>query len=488
MRQEVLRMERVSYQERGIRLLHDFNFSILEGEIVGLIPINNYGVDAFLRILQENPPINYGYVYYREQQVNAWSNSKHRKNRIALIQSRSCLVEGLTVAENIFVLRAGAKSRFVRTNVLRKQLAPYLEAIGIDISADTYVEELNDFERVVVDVLKAVVAGCKLIILQDISAQISASDIQKIWTLLSHYTAKGISFLYIDFHYEEMRQICNRVALMNNGTIIKTFVSKDTSLEAFRTYTESFDQKVKAQIHKRKGIDRTGTPVFEALDVEGRYLHQLCFQVMPGECVVLQDTNHRAFEELFAFLSGDAVPRSGELRLQGRHYEPSVGSEIAVIQERPTQTMLFGKLSYLDNLCFTLDHRLPEIWGSLRTREGVGRQMIPDSEDVADCNVERLTEEQKYELIYRRIQLQKPKVVFCVQPFRGADIELRMKIWDMLEQLLQQNIALVILAINLADTLSLADRLIRLHKGRPQEQLERSEFSSHITNAAWLDL
>lgn len=486
MRQEVLRMERVSCQEQGIIQLDGFTLSVLSGEIMGLLPINNHGLTALLELLQRNTPLVYGYVYYREAQVNSWRNPKPRNNRIGLIQSESCLVEGLTVTDNIFVLRPGYKSWLLRPSVLRKQLLPFLESIDIYISADSHVGELTAFEKVVVDVLKAVVAGCKLIVLRDISANICESELLKIHRLLKHYANEGISFLYIDFHLEELWQVCGKVALMSNGRVVKVLQSDTTEPGFFRSYTEAYIGKVRRQ-RSRPAPDNSGrSPVFEARDISGESVSDLSFCVYSGECVVLQTVDDQVFGELLSILSGEIPPERGELLIGS--LTPRLGEDIAIIQELPTETMLFKETSYLDNLCFLLDRRLPEVWRNKHVREGVRREYSNIlGEDVFDKRVDALSKMQKYELVYTRIALQNPKVVFCVQPFRRADMELRMHIWDLMKMLLDKGIAVVILAVNLADSLSLADRLIRIRKDTPDEMYSRNEFSALSVSAPWTE-
>lgn len=48
---EVLRMEKVTYKEQGRILLDNFNITVRKGEVFGLIPVNRYGMDAFLKLL-----------------------------------------------------------------------------------------------------------------------------------------------------------------------------------------------------------------------------------------------------------------------------------------------------------------------------------------------------------------------------------------------------------------------------------------------------
>lgn len=489
MRQEVLRMERVSVIEQDVLQLDEFNLSIFAGEIVGLLPVNNHGLTALLRLLQHNTPLRYGYVYYREQQINTWrASSKYQENRIGLIQSESCLVEGLSVADNIFVLRPGFKAWLIRPAVLRRQLFPFLESIGIHISADTPVGELSPFEKVVVDVLKSVVAGCRLIVLREINASISDADVQKIYRLLRHYAKQGISFLYIDFHFEELCQVCARVALMSNGSIVKVLNSNSTTPKAFEAYTKTYSDMVKKELVRDPAAQDTKDTVFNAQNVTGNFVRGLSFTVAAGECVVLQNENDQMLGELLAMMTGEVPPAGGAILLEGHAPTPDTGRDIATIQELPTRTMVFNELSYMDNLCMTLDHRLPEIWRSAHVREGIRREYAPRLGDVFSARVDRLSEIQKYELVYTRIALQKPKVVFAVKPFRRADVELRMRIWELLKMLLDKGIGVVIVAVNLADCLSLADKLVRLRSDKPDEIYLRADFAGMPISAPWMNL
>ena len=489
MKQEVLRMERVSCQEHGVTQLDDFNLSIMSGEIIGLLPVNNHGLSTLLRLLQRNINLHYGYVYYREKQVNTWRDAKKRNNRIGLIQSESCLVEGLTVADNVFVLRPDFKTWLLRPRVFREQLTPLLESIGISISANAYVEELSDFERVVVDVLKSVIAGCRLIVLREISADICEAELEKIHSLLRHFAGQGISFLYVDFHFEELQRICDKVALMSNGRIIKLLQGESLTPESLYAFTGAYIGKVKQQI-RRPGprSDRNGF-TFHVKNLSCGMMKKLNFSVASGECVVLQNVDVQGFGQLQSIISGETKPEEGEMLLDGKPVDLSMGGEIAFIQELPTKSMLFYEMSYFDNLCFLLDKRLPEIWLGGAVHDGIRREYSEIlGADVFDMRIDALSEVRKYQLVFARVAIQNPKVVFCMQPFRQADVELRMHIMEHMQMLLDKGAALVILTVNLADSLSLADKLIRIHRDKPEEVYTRAEFSTMPINAPWIEL
>ena len=69
----------------------------------------------------------------------------------------------------------------------------------------------------------------------------------------------------------------------------------------------------------------------------------------------------------------------------------------------------------------------------------------------------------------------------------GADVQQRMQIWSLIERLLKKGVSVLILAVNLADSLSLADRLVRVRDGRVLEIIAREDFSSLPPSAPWHD-
>lgn len=504
MREENLRMERVTYREQGAALLENFSMTIWAGEILGLVPANHVGLSALVRLLRQNLPLHYGYVYYKEKLVNDWrhpgsgvnslnmnpmSLNRLTANRISVIQNKSCLAEGLTVADNIFVLRPGFKKRIMEPHILREQLQPFLDDIGVEISADAYIEELSDFERFVVELLKAVVAGNHLVVLEDIGTFMSVEELEKLSGILRHYAEKGMSFLYIAAHFEEARQVCGRTALMLNGQIIKYFQASDKAPDPFFLHcTKDFDRHVREQMEHRKKPE-VSRIVFRAKGITCGQIRNLDFSVAKGECLVMQDLDNCMIQEMIPALSGETQVKEGELLVKGTALTGRKDRRIAIIQELPVHTMVFSNMSYLDNLCFTLDHRIRGVWRNGKFKKSLRQEYGAFlGEDVFDLPVEELTERQKYDLIYTRIFLQNPEIVFCVQPFKSAEVSLRVHIMELLERFLKKGIPVVIMAVNLADSLALADRLLRVRRGGRVQEYHRDEFGILPGNTPWLYL
>lgn len=486
MRQEVFRMERVTYMERGVAKLEDFHLQIYRGEIMGLIPINAHGMTAFLKLLQTNLPIDDGYVYYCGEMVNSWKESKKNPNRISIIKAQSCLVERLTVSDNIFVLRQGFRQRVIRPSLLKRQLEPFLQNIGINVSADSYVEKLTVFERVVVELLRAVIMGNRLIVLNEIGALISDRELVKLHEILRHYAAQGISFIYISPHFEEILQISDRAAMLTNGRIQKVIQEPRMEKEELMDCAEEYDRMVREHLENGMKKKDKKEVLFSARGVTSGSIQKMNLDIYAGECVVFQHQDHESFRDMISILTGERKVEAGCLFLNGIPTKIQGNWNMAVIQERATESMIFPKLDYMDNLCMGLAQRIPNLWLNPHIRSSIRKEYGPVLGDkVFSMQMEELSERQKYQLVYTRILLQRPKVVFCIQPFQGADLPHRMFIWKLLEMFLEKGITVVILALNLADAISLADRLVRIGSNGMVEEITRKNFGSLSSDVPW---
>ncbi len=486
MRREVFRMERVTCIEQGITQLEDFNLQIYEGEVMGLLLINAYGLQTFLNLLEVSQPLYDGYIYYGKKMINSWRSFGKCYNRISIVRTQSSLAEGLTVADNVFVMRRGFKQRIIRPALLQKQLEPYFKEIGMELSADMYVERLSAFERIVVEILRAVILGHRLIVLHEVGTIVSGTELEKLHEIIRYYAAQGISFIYISLHYEEIFQIGDRSALFAHGRIQKVTGRAEMERDAVRFYRGEYDRMVRGRLETLGPTPANRKTVVSIRNVSCDGLEGLTFEIREGECLTIQSLSEGVFQRLVGILEEEVYLTGGRILVDGRAASPRRSRSIAVLKEQSTSTMLFPELNNMDNLCLGLSRRVAHVWLGRSIRASV-RQEYGEvfGEDFFSLYPDQLSERQKCRLVYTRILLQRPRAVFCIQPFKGADLPHRMFIWKMLKMLLDRKIAVVILAVNLADSLSLAERLLRINASGVAEEIDRSAFGSLPATAPW---
>lgn len=478
MREEVLRMENVTCKYNGISFLDNMNLNIFRGEIMGLIPINSQGKSWLFQLLCQNYPIDYGRIYISNELVNYYEHSANKMNRVYIIEKKSKLILDLSVSDNIFVLKRGFKKYFINRKVLNKQVKLFLKEMQVQINPDELVMNLTPYEQCIVELLKAIISGSKLIVISDISNILSVVDLSKLSELIKFYSKEGFTFLYVGNHHEEVFRICNRVALMKDGSIIRVLDEKELTDEVIKAYTISFeDAKPSATRYIGQGIMK-----FE--NVSTNYLKNISFTIEKGECVVFFDTNNTIYSDLLQLMNGELLPKQGNILWNQKKFTEKMAKNalengIAVIVENATENMLFENLSYVENLYFLIDRKLK----SVKNKSKVLKSIINEYENIVgkeiyEANISKLALTSLYNLVYYRIHLYKPKVVFCLQPFSGADMYLRKHIADLIRELKRKGIAVIILAVSISDTLTIADRFLVIENGSIVKEFSKEEFPS----------
>jgi ribose transport system ATP-binding protein len=477
MREEILRMENVTSGSEGVTFLNNVNLHVFKGEIMGLIPINVQGKSQILQLMCQNRPIDYGRIYFNNKLVNYYEHSTYSMNRVYIIEQKSKLIQDLTVSDNIFVLRRGFKKYLINRKVLAVQVNRFLEEMDVVIDPEELVMNLNPFEQCIVELLKAIISGSNLIILSDISNILSIVDLMKLHDLLKHYSKKGFSFLYVGNHHEEVFSICNRVALMKDGSIIKVLDERELTEEMINMFTISFeDAKPSLKTYEEQGI-------LEFQNVFTNNLMNISFSVEKGECIVFFDTNNTIYTDLLQLVNGEQMKKHGEIYWNKQVFSEDIAKNalengIAVIVENAAQKMLFKNLSYAENLYFLVDKKLKWYRKSKVISSIIKEYEAIVGEEIYENDISKLELTSLYNLVYYRIHLYKPKVVFCIQPFSGADMYLRKHIADLIRELKRRGIAVIILAVNISDTLSVADRLLVVEHGSIVKEYSKEEFPS----------
>ena len=229
----------------------------------------------------------------------------------------------------------------------------------------------------------------------------------------------------------------------------------------YNHYNMEYNQMVRFHLEKREREEKTQEIYTTWRSFSETMGKKLEFPIYRGEYLAVQIHENTILQEIIEKLQTDTVK----------------DEKAAVIQESPTVSMIFHGLSYMDNLCMSLSRRMGNIWKTSSIRGSIRREY--------ESLLEDLSERQKYQLIYSRVMLQNPQIVYCIKPFKGADLAHRIHIWKLLEMLLDRGITVVDISLNLSDSLSLADRLLMIEHDGTVREIPKENFAFVPRNVPW---
>ena len=469
MKEEIIRLEKITQIIDGVTLLDALNLHIFKNEIFGLLCINDHGKEALIQLICQNIPINFGNVYFLDYLANSYKHRTRSANEVLVIEKPIRLIEDLSVVDNVFLLQHRNKKYFT------EDLQDYIDKLGLNIDPAALVADLSFYEKCLVLLVKAYIMDVKLVILRDISNFISAVDMKKINTLLKKLVSEEMTFLYICNNHEEAFKICDRVALMENGRVVKILDNKHFNDEVIKAYTLDFYHNTEDENSTKKN---RGT-VLSFKEVTTDNMRKISFDIYKGECVTFLDINNTVLNDIVNLLNSTLRPSEGRIELEGVVVKRGnrLKRNIEIIAENATQTMVFAEMSCIDNLCFLVDKKMNGVWVGQKIKKSVIAEYKEYfGEDLYAGDIYDLSIVSLYNLVYYRIHLLTPKIAVCVQPFSDADMYLRHQIIGLINKLLEKGISVIILAVNISDTLYVSDRLFVVEKGRIKEEYSSKNF------------
>lgn len=476
MRKEILRMENITLEENGEAYLDNLSFYVLRGEIMGLIVADLKGSRQLIDLVCINRPIQFGRVYFEGELVNQYAYSDLSENRVYVIEERGRLIDSLSVSDNLFVMRRGFKKYIINNKVLEGQVNRLMTEMGLSIDPHKRISALSAFERCTVELVKAKLMGCRLVVLDRISNFLSQKELWHFQEAIREFGAQGISFLYIGNHHQEVFQVADRAAVFHQGIIWKVFEKEEMTDNALDPYAISFDLSG-SQIRMP---EKAAVLEFDRVRLEEG--QPLSFSLHRGECLMILDQDNRTWESIAQVMAGNAGIVGGRILVEKKPFvvaEPTdfLSAGVAVIPDDPVERFLFREMSYMENLTFLLDRKVK--YGNLKSSyfKSVRREYHPKVGPCIDSmNIGTLSVRELYGLAYYRIHLLHPKVAVCVQPLAKGDMYCRRYVLDLIQELKNSGISVLILTSNIADNMDVSDRMIVLQNGAIAAEYEKEEF------------
>ena len=467
MKTEILRMEDVFAASHGVSLLDGFRMYLFMGETLGLIINNAYKRSLVVDVLCGNREVDLGRIYYHDQQVDPEEYTVLSRRRVACVGGKSFLIQDMSVAENIFVIRSRFKKIFVRRRTLEKQAAILLKPFSVDASPSTPVKYLSITQRIQIELIKASATGARIIILYDLSRFLSAPDIAAVFETVRTLKRDGIAFLLVDTYLDVLFQYTDRMLVMDSGRMIRAF-EKDM-------YDEKTVEAVLlggGEQHSASEGRVTAPQVLEIHRVSTPSLQDISLTLRKGEAISLLDMDDSTNQALCQLLTGQAVYK-GELLLDGKAYKPrslsgALKSGICVICENPTETMLFPHLSAMENLYLGMAGRVRFFFGRKKYKRSLKRnyrELLPQG--ILECqDIRTLSSEDLQRLVYCKWLLCHPKVLIVFKPLSVTDPHLGQVTQELIGQYVRQGASVLILSSNPSEAYRLGDVVYPCKDGR----------------------
>lgn len=494
----VLTVTELSRRFVGAVALDKVELSVGRGEVHGLLGGNGAGKSTLVKILAGIERADAGEVTVQGRLLPR----SHKPGDVAdaglrFVHQDPGLVDEMSVAENIAIV-AGYPSMVGLidhrgTKRLAKgrlaQLAPHLDV-------DRLVGELSQAEKVIVAIARALDEHARLVVLDEPTASLPAYETELLHNSLRAAQNAGCSFILVTHRLSEVFQLCDTATVLAAGRNVFSGDVKSLSYDDLVRMVAG-----RAVDHGRKKHEdvRPKTVRLEARGLLGEFIQSpISLSVRAGEVLAVTGLVGSGYLELAAWLSGMSSPSAGALYVDGASVPFGNPQRLRnerielVVGDRSLST--FPHLTVLENLFANGIGTGKKISLSSReekrqTMQTIRRFNVKPSDSI-DRSILSLSGGNQQKVVFLRAMARQPKVLILIDPTSGVDIGGRAELYEILQEQLNANVAVVLSSSDLDEVATLADEAFVMRAGRigahlrgPEIDEERLAAESHMQSA-----
>ncbi|QIB42590.1 sugar ABC transporter ATP-binding protein [Streptomyces aureoverticillatus] len=492
----LLTMSGITKSFPGVRALDGVDLHVQAGEVHCLLGQNGAGKSTLIKVLAGAHQPDGGKIVWRGDEVTLRSPIAAMRLGIATIYQELDLVEGLSVAENVYLGHEPTSAGFlVRGRDARASTAALLKRLGHgEIDPARLVGNLSAAQQQIVSMARALSHEVRLIVMDEPSAALDPDEVDNLFRIVGDLTAGGVAVVYISHRLEEIRRIGDRVTVLKDGRAVAVGLpAKETptreviALMTGRNVEYVFPERPMAV---ESGAD--AAPPEPVLSVQGLTrdgeFAPLDLELRPGEIVGLAGLVGSGRSEILETIFGARKPTAGQVRVDGRVLRP--GSVRAAVraglglapEERKAQALLMLE-SVTRNVSVSSMSRFSyggwvDRGKELQAARAATRELSlrPDNPSVP---VRTLSGGNQQKAVLARWLLRGCRVLLLDEPTRGVDVGARAELYTVIRRLADEGLAVLLVSSEVPEVLGLADRVLVLREGHVVHTAPARDLDEH---------
>lgn len=486
--QALLEMRGISKSYGSVRANRSINFTVQPGQIVGLLGENGSGKSTLMKVLFGMVRPDEGAIVYRGRELDAGSPKAALQAGIAMIHQHFTLVEAMTVSENLMLGWSARGGPWLDHAAMAGQVRDAAQRYGLDIHPAARVERLALGEKQRIEILKAILRGADLLILDEPTSILSPPEIARLLEFLQRFRAEGHSVVFITHKLGEVLAVADEIVVLRDGEVVGTTPAAGATRESLARMMVGRELAAPAERRSATpGAVRLKVEALAARDNNGaERLKDASFELRAGEVLALAGIDGNGQGELANTLAGLAAPLRGRIFLDGVDITAGgaaarLEAGIAYIPADRSGTSLVQGMSIEDNLMLRDISRRPFSVAGRIDRRATGqaaRQRMRDF-DVRAASpaaaARTLSGGNQQKVALARELSRQPQVVIAFQPTWGLDPGATRFVMESLLKLRDQGAAVLYISSELEEVLAVGDRMGVLSDGRIVLLVDRSE-------------
>jgi simple sugar transport system ATP-binding protein/ribose transport system ATP-binding protein len=473
------------------RALDDVSVAVRAGSVHAFVGENGAGKSTLGKIIAGVFPQDQGDLVLRGTTVTFGSPREALVRGIALVAQEVALVPRLTVAQNVFLGAEPKRAGFIDRRTLRERFDRLISDAGFDLQAETVVGHLPLAKQQQVEILRALARDADLIVLDEPSASLSATEAEHLHDIVRGLRTRGHTVILVSHFLTEVLDLSDVVTVLRDGRVVRTSVTTD---ETEGSLVTGMLGRPASRAYPDKRFPGEDAPV--ALAIEGLSapgVQDATLSLRAGEIVGLAGLIGAGRSELALAIYGASQATAGRVQVAGTPLPgrpgASIAAGVALIPESRKDDGLVLRRPIRENVSLTSLRRFTRL-GFVRrgSEQAQVRDALKrvDGPPLLESSAGSLSGGNQQKLLFARALLIGPGVLIADEPTRGIDVGAKRDIYEVLVRLASEGMAVLLISNELEEILGLAHRVLVMRAGRLVAELSGPDMTEEaIVSAAF---
>jgi ABC-type sugar transport system ATPase subunit len=494
----LLEMRHISKSFFGVRVLEDVSLTLYRGEVLALLGENGAGKSTLIKILNSDYTMDTGELYLRGKPVHFSEPRDAEAHGIRMIYQELHYAPELSVTENLLIGelprgRGPVGRHIIDWKAARALAQERLRLLDLSIDPDVHMKALSVVERQIVEIVKALSAEAQIIVMDEPTAALTPAEVERLFRIIRSLCAQGVAIIYISHRLDEVFEIADRVTILRDGRHVTTKPIRELSLSS--VVELMVGREIEARRKNLAPAPETAAVVLDVrrLSKQGAF-EDVSFQVRAGEIVGIFGLIGSGQLSLTRCIFGAEKPDSGSVWIDGVErsiHGPQAARDAGigfVPVDRKIQSMIMGQ-SVRKNITLSNWRRLLRLGFFRQAVEKKNTMHWIDALGIRmaggmDVPIRYLSGGNQQKSVLARWLEAQVRVLILNEPTWGVDVGARSDIYDQLELLAQNGLAILIVSSDMQEILSVSQRILTLYRGQLTGTFTREEATHDRVMAA----
>lgn len=475
-------MRAISKTFYGVRVLDDVSLDLYTGEVLALLGENGAGKSTLIKILNGDYQKDEGEILLDGERVEFQEPRDAEGRGIRMIYQELHYAPDLSVAENLLLGHLPRRGWRIDWRAVEQTAREHLALLKVDIEPGALMRDLSVVEREIVEIVKALVIKARIIVMDEPTAALTPREVERLFEIIRNLRAQNVSIIYISHRLDEIPRIADRVTILRDGKHVATQPMRELTPRTIAHLMVGRD----LETHEAHGVESSGAPVLSVTGLtKAGAFEGINLEVYSGEIVGIFGLLGAGHAQLTRAIFGADRTQSGDVRIEGRvvHVRSPRDAQRAGIGFVPIDRKVQGlilDMSVRENVTLANWDVLSSLGWFRRRQEQQHAQNWVERLGIRmagsiDVKTRFLSGGNQQKVVLARWLEAGVKVLLLNEPTWGVDVGARADIYNQLESLAAEGLAILIVSSDIQEVLSVSHRVLTMHEGRISGAFSRAE-------------